>query len=148
MKSRTFTFKIFLCFCLVILFSVLVPSAYVLHNLRQESIELTTEAAQREAAFFQRYLLNELEKKKVPSEEALSFILSRFFSYCVGKARHSISPYLSSSEKNAIFSFFLVVFTVTDVTIPATRTGSLSFACSRSSNSDIFLGFSKSTCKE
>ena len=80
MKSRTFTFKIFLCFCLVILFSVLVPSAYVLHNLRQESIELTTEAAQREAAFFQRYLLNELEKKKVPSEEALVGLLQNFSS--------------------------------------------------------------------
>jgi len=80
MKSRTFTFKIFLCFCLVILFSVLVPSGYVLHNLRQESIELTTEAARREAAFFQRYLLNELEKKKVASEEALVGLLQNFSS--------------------------------------------------------------------
>jgi len=80
MKSRTFTFKIFLCFCLVILFSVLVPSFYFLHNLRQESIELTTEAALREAAFFKRYLLNELEKKSISSEAELASLLHNFSS--------------------------------------------------------------------
>ena len=80
MKSRTFTLKIFLCFCLVILFSVLVPSVYFLHNLRQESIELTTNAAQREAVFFQRYLLSELEKGKVRSNAELAELLQDFCS--------------------------------------------------------------------
>ena len=78
-KSRTFTLKLFLCFCLVILFAVLVPSVYFLHNLRQESVELITEAARREAVFFQRYLQHELgEDNTRPAE--LAGLLRNFHS--------------------------------------------------------------------
>ena len=80
MKNRTFALKIFLCFCLVILFSVLVPSFYFLHNLKQESIGLTTEAARREAVFYQRYLLNELEKHNIRDNAELSELLQNFYS--------------------------------------------------------------------
>ena len=69
MKSRTFTFKIFFSFCLVILFSVLVPSVYFLHNLREESIERTREAAQREVTFYQRYLQSELKKRSAKGKD-------------------------------------------------------------------------------
>jgi len=80
MKNRTFTFKIFLCFCLVILFSVLVPSAYFLHNLRQESIDITREAAQREVAFFHKFLQNELGKVPPGIRPDLGALLHNFYS--------------------------------------------------------------------
>ncbi|MBQ9104970.1 MAG: PAS domain-containing protein [Mailhella sp.] len=61
MKSRTFTVKIFLSFCLVILCSVFVPATYFLHTLRQESIELAKEAAVREVSIFQNILTTTLK---------------------------------------------------------------------------------------
>lgn len=78
MKNRTFTFKIFLCFCLVILFSVLVPSVYFLHNLREESIERTREAAQREAALYKRFLQIELKKASADGRHDLPGLFHEF----------------------------------------------------------------------
>lgn len=56
MRSRSFTVKIFLCFCAVILLSVLVPCAYFLHSIRLESIDIMRAEAFREAAFIRSAL--------------------------------------------------------------------------------------------
>ncbi|WP_446425392.1 sensor histidine kinase [Mailhella sp.] len=56
MRSRSFTVKIFLCFCAVILFSVLVPCGYFLHSIRLESIDFMRAEAFREAAFIRSAL--------------------------------------------------------------------------------------------
>lgn len=56
MRSRSFTVKIFLCFCAVILFSVLVPCGYFLHSIRLESIDIMRAEAFREAAFIRSAL--------------------------------------------------------------------------------------------
>lgn len=56
MRSRTFTVKIFLCFCAIILFSVLVPCGYFLHSIRLESIDIIRAEAFREAAFIRAVL--------------------------------------------------------------------------------------------
>ncbi len=79
MKNRTFTFKIFLSFCLVILFSLLIPSVYFLHNHREESIERTREAARREVALCQRYLQNEMKKTTAGGWHDLSGLLQEFY---------------------------------------------------------------------
>ena len=78
MKSRSFTIKIFLSFCLLILLSVFVPSFYFLHNIRQESIELIKMSAQREVAFIHSSLRNELKKREAGSEIDPTGILKEF----------------------------------------------------------------------
>ncbi len=78
MKSRSFTIKIFLSFCLLILLSVFVPSFYFLHNIRQESIELIKVSAQREVAFIHSSLRNELKKRGAGNEIDLTGILKEF----------------------------------------------------------------------
>lgn len=78
MKSRSFTFRLFLCFSVVILCSVFVPSVYVLHSLRQESIALTKEAAMREVAFFKSYLQGELKDRHGNAKKDLTSLLHNF----------------------------------------------------------------------
>ena len=60
MKNTTFSIKIFFCFCVVILFSVLVPCGYFLHSIKEESIDLTREEAFREVSFVQTCILDEV----------------------------------------------------------------------------------------
>ena len=66
MRSRSFTVKIFLCFCAVILFSVLVPCGYFLHSIRLESIDIMRAEAFREAAFI-RSALSPASLRNLPS---------------------------------------------------------------------------------
>ncbi len=77
MKSRTFTVKIFLSFCLVILFSVFAPASYFLHNLQKESMEMAKEAAIREASIFHNILKNTL-KDSLPEKGQISHLLRDF----------------------------------------------------------------------
>lgn len=80
MKNTTFSIKIFFCFCVVILFSVLVPCGYFLHSIKQESIDLTCEEAFREVAFVRTYIMEEVEKGEFREREILPDTLKNFYS--------------------------------------------------------------------
>ena len=80
MKNTTFSIKIFFCFCVVILFSVLVPCGYFLHSIKQESIDLTREEAFREVSFVRTYIMEEVEKGEFDQKGALPETLKRFYS--------------------------------------------------------------------
>ena len=80
MKNTTFSIKIFFCFCVVILFSVLVPCGYFLHSIKQESIDLTCEEAFREVSFVRTYIMEEVKKGEFNEQEALPETLKNFYS--------------------------------------------------------------------
>ena len=78
MKNTTFSIKIFFCFCVVILFSVLVPCGYFLHSIKEESIDLTREEAFREVSFVQTCILDEVKKAGGSPKSILPEMLRRF----------------------------------------------------------------------
>ena len=80
MKNTTFSIKIFFCFCVVILFSVLVPCGYFLHSIKEESIDLTREEAFREVSFLQTYIQEEAAKGNVEGASGLPETLKHFYS--------------------------------------------------------------------
>lgn len=80
MKNATFSIKIFFCFCVVILFSVLVPCGYFLHSIKQESIDLAREEAFREVAFVQACILDEVKKAGRDPKSVLPEMLKNFYS--------------------------------------------------------------------
>ena len=80
MKNTTFSIKIFFCFCVVILFSVLVPCGYFLHSIKEESIDLTREEAFREVSFVQTCILDEVKKAGGSPKSILPEMLKTFYS--------------------------------------------------------------------
>ncbi len=80
MKNTSFSIKIFLCFCVVILFSVLVPCGYFLHSIRQESIDLTREEAFHEASFIRTYISEAAATGQLKEEDRLPDVLKNFYS--------------------------------------------------------------------
>ena len=80
MKSTTFSIKIFFCFCVVILFSVLVPCGYFLHSIKQESIDITRDEAFREAAFIRTYITESVAEGKFHPNDILPEALKNFYS--------------------------------------------------------------------
>lgn len=80
MKSTTFSIKIFFCFCVVILFSVLVPCGYFLHSIKQESVDITRDEAFREAAFIRTYITESVAKGEFHQDGVLPETLKNFYS--------------------------------------------------------------------
>ena len=80
MKNTSFSIKIFLCFCVVILFSVLVPCGYFLHSIKEESIDITREDAFREVSFLYTYILEDAEQNGGDGQGGLPETLRKFYS--------------------------------------------------------------------
>ena len=80
MKNTTFSIKIFFCFCVVILFSVLVPCGYFLHSIKQESMDLTRDEAFREADFIRTYIMESVSEGEFHQDGVLPETLKNFYS--------------------------------------------------------------------
>ena len=80
MRRLSLTIRIFFCFCLIILLSVLVPSCYLLHSIHEESIELTRNIVLREATFLRAHIAGEFQERGLSALENLPAILKEFTS--------------------------------------------------------------------
>jgi len=80
MRRQSFTIKIFSCFCIVILLSVLVPCGYFLYSIRQESIAFTRNEALRETIFIENYIAEELTAEGRMEVNEFSEVMKKFFS--------------------------------------------------------------------
>lgn len=79
MRNASFSIKIFLCFCVVISFSVFAPCLYFLHSMEQESVDMTRREAFREVAFLQACLMEAATDGGIPHQAPFPAWLKDFY---------------------------------------------------------------------
>ena len=79
MKKRSFTIKVFLGFCAVILFSVFVPCAYFVHSTKEEGIEHTMEEAFRETDFIRMYIAEKASEGTIKGREGIKEAIDHIY---------------------------------------------------------------------